>query len=398
MNTTRLALAVALGSLTACAVDVPPTVDDEPIGDRASALAPRGVDLGGADLVDGLVIKPPVYDPPPLEPVPVTPVPTGQVVRITSDELDSALLLLLNGTRLVVDTTRTSPVVYDDVYHCFYPNKEIREREIAECMKLAGSARSQCLQWVNEEYPDIKECGVTGAAFHSYIDFGPAAEEYAATDIGFEGIDTIKRNSWGPGSVTVDLNYIRSTINYQTTQAWFSPEPNNHAAVNLSLKLESNQPTIICVHSALACPDIELTNMKLTASLKGIQPLKDDYRTLGFETVDATFTFERNLNNVPDDFVTLFLDVDKIIKNNVEKNVERALGFASSRAAISRALTELVKLKAKQKNGSIGIDRFYNAWTEDGGATLAVDYFPCPKNIGCGVVVPPPPGGPVVGP
>lgn len=291
----------------------------------------------------------------------------------------------------MIDTTRTSPTIYDDFYHCSYPNQQIRESMIAECMQMAGSARSQCLAMVNEEYPNIKQCGTVSGPFHSYIDFGGLAEYAGAEDVGFQGIETIRRDSWGPGSVTIDINYVRATVNAQTTRAWFTAAPNNGAAANISLKLESNQPTIQCVHSALACPDIELTNMNLTASLSGIKPVSGDPRTLGFDKVVASFTFDRNVNNLPDSLVTLFLDVDQLIKSNVQKNVERALGFESSRAALNKALTELATRKAKEKNGSIGVDWFYRAWFE-GTDTLVVDYQPCPK-IGCGIVAP---VGPVV--
>jgi hypothetical protein len=126
--------------------------------------------------------------------------------------------------------------------------------------------------------------------------------------------------------------------------------------------------------------------MNLTASLSGIKPVTGDPRKLGFDKVLASFTFERNVNNMPDWMVTLFLDVDALIKNNVQKNVERALGFESSRAALNKALTELATRKAKEKNGSIGVDWFYRAWIE-GKDTLVVDYQPCPK-MGCGILAP----------
>lgn len=374
MKTTSLSLLAILGCLTsACAVDSAPS-EEEP-AEASEALVRAGTT--GAIGAFPVVVAPVT---------PVSPPAQGRLVRITSEELDGLLVGLLQGTRIVIDTTRTSPTIYDDFYHCTYPNKEIRETMIAECMHMAGSARSQCLAMVNEEYPNIKECGMVSGPFHSYIDFGGVAEYAGAEDVGFQGIETIRRDSWGPGSVTIDINYVRATVSAQTTRAWFTAAPSGGAAANISLALQSNQPTIKCVHSALACPDIELTNMKLTASLSGIEPVDGDPRTLGFDEVVADFTFDRNLNNVPDGLVTLFLDVDALIKSNVKKNVERALGFEASRAALNKALTELATRKAKEKNGSIGIDWFYRAWFE-GTDTLVVDYQPCPK-MGCGIVAP----------
>lgn len=368
-TTSSLVLLLALGSLTAaCAVDAPP--EGDPATTREAFV--RGGTIG--TIGDYPIVV-----------APLEPAAQGSLVRITSDELDTMLVGVLQQTRIVIDTTRTSPTIYDDFYHCFYPNQQIRESMIAECLQMAGTAKSQCLKMVDEEYPNIKECGVTSGPFHSYIDFGGLAEYAGAEDVGFQGIETIRRDSWGPGSVTIDLNYVRATVNAQTTRAWFAPAPTSGAAANISLKLESNQPTIKCVHSALACPDIELTNMNLTASLTGIRPVVGDPRTLEFDKVLASFTFDRNVNNMPDWMVTLFLDIDALIKNNVQKNVERALGFASSRAALNKALTELATRKAKEKNGS-NVDWFYRAWIE-GKDTLVVDYQPCPK-MGCGILAP----------
>lgn len=375
MKTTSLALLVALGSFTAaCAVDAPPSGEDP--ASTSEALGARAGRIGAIGDLPILVAPPP----------PVAPPAQGSLVRITSTELDDLLVGVLQNTKIVIDTTRTSPTIYDDFYHCFYPNKEARDAAIAECMQM-GPAKAQCLQMVDEEYPNIKQCGTVSGPFHSYIDFGGVAEYAGAEDVGFQGIETITRDSWGPGSVTIDINYVRATVNAGTTRAWFTAAPNDGAAANISLKLERNQPTIKCVHSALACPDIELTNMLLTASLSGIKPVTGDPRTLGFDKVVASFTFDRNLNNVPDWFVTLFLDVDALIRNNVQKNVERALGFESSRAALNKALTELAVRKAKEKNGSIGIDWFYGARFE-GPDTLVVDYQPCPPKLGCGVMAP----------
>ncbi|MBX3191803.1 MAG: hypothetical protein KF819_32735 [Labilithrix sp.] len=378
MKTTSLALLVALG-LSACAVDSASPVDDPTTTSQAFTRAGGAVGAIG-DLP--LAVDPGA--PPPA--TPVTPAAQGSLVRIKSAELDQMLVDALQGTRIVIDTTRTSPTIYDDFYHCSYPNQAIRDSLMAECVRMVGTARSRCLKEVNDEHPNIKQCGVVSGPFHSYIDFGAVAEYAGAEDVGFQGIETMYRDATGPGGVTLDINYVRATVNAQTTRAWFTGEAQNRATANVSLTLQSNQPTIKCVHSALGCPDIELTNMKLTASLSGIKPVVGDGTKLGFDKVVAKLDFNRNLNNVPDGLVTIFLDVDELIRNNVAKHVERALGLEASRNALNKTLTELAKRKAKERNGSIGIDWFYGAWFE-GTDTLVVDYQPCPR-MGCGIVGP----------
>src|SRR5690606_9808598 len=118
----------------------------------------------------------------------------GRIARISSADLNFDLTTLLGQTRLVVDTTDTSPTILGDpVYNCRYPNQAAREAAYDECRQLAGSARTQCFRMVDEELPNIKECGSQRPPVHSYIDFGPLAEQYGAVDVSFDGIDTIHR-------------------------------------------------------------------------------------------------------------------------------------------------------------------------------------------------------------
>jgi len=403
MNAKSASIAALLAAFaaTACTVDSAPQ-SDENVDSQSSAIiggATGGV-TGGTATTGGVTggtggtggVQPLPVDPTP-NPPPATPgyAAQGSLVRITSDELDTLLVALLRDSKIVVDTLATSPTVWAEYDYCTYPNKEIRDAMIADCLTLPSkSAQLICRRQVNIDYPNTHECGTTNAQYHSYLDFGPPAEFAGAKDVGIE-MKQIYRDSWGPGSVYLDLNNIRGTVGYTTTRAWFTPEPDYHGAVNFSLKLDSNQPTITCRHTVIPCPDIELTNMLLSASLSGIKPVDGDTTKLGFDHVDATFTFDRNLNNIPDDFVTLFLDVDALIKKNVQGQVKKALERTASRKALSQALTELATRKAREHNGSRGIVRFYGAFGQSDGSMM-VDYQPCPAN-GCGVAGP---GGPIL--
>lgn len=380
LRAVRTLAAVAVPILTACGVDAAPEQDDAQVHSEATAELQRVTNvLDGIGEWSNTV-------PPSIPPADATEyVPQGRLVRITSEELNFALMYALGQSRIVVDTLGTSPTLYAPYYHCSYPNQAIRESMIAECKSLPKPAWRACLLNVNEEYPNIHDCAWTTAPYHSYFDFGGNAERLGASDVGFD-IREITRDSWGPGSTIVNLNYIHQTVNANTAHAWFSPEPNHRGAANFSLTLTSNQPTIDCRHTVFACPNIELTNMKIVASLTHVMPVSGDPYKLGYDHVDATFTFDRNLNNAPDDLVTLFVDIDAIIRNNVQSQVKKALERSGSRDAISKALTELARRNAVERNGSAGIDWFYGAFGLDDGS-LMVDYQPCPR-AGCGIRAP----------
>ena len=395
---------LAAFAATACAVDSAPQ-SDENVDSESSAIVGGATGVtGGAGATGGVAgggvtggtggtggVQPLPVDPTP-NPPPATPgyAAQGTLVRITSDELDTLLVAVLRDSRIVVDTLATSPTVWADYDYCNYPNKEIRDALIADCMTLPRVAQMTCRRQVNIDYPNITECGTTQAQYHSYLDFGPFAEYAGAKDVGLD-IHQIYRDSTGPGSVYIDLNHIRSTINGNTTRAWFTPEPDYHGAVNFSLKLESDQPTIKCHHTLIPCPDIELTNMLLTASLTKIAPIEGDTAKLGFDKANITFAFDRNINNIPDALVTVFYDLDALIRSRVQSQVKKALERTASRKALSQALTELATRKAKEHNNAKGVVRFYGAYGQADGSFM-VDYEPCPAN-GCGVAGP---AGPIL--
>ncbi len=361
----KASLVVSVLLLAACAA---PPADglEPPVGEAEAPFT-----LAASKLTGG-VFSPVIVGGGVLDPTPNT-----WQARISSDELYAALLLVLGGSRLVVDTTKTSPSIPSEpFYHCSYPNQAAREAMQAECYAMAGSARFQCLQQMNEDYPNVKECNWTTGPKHSYIDFGPLAESYGAKDHTFD-IAPIDRDTFGPGGITVDINYVRSTIGPGTIDAGWTTEAGLPTA-SLTLELESNGPTLPCRHwtSYLGCPDLELSNMKVNAKLTGIAPTADKTQ-LGFGSVIAAFTFDRNLNNIPDGFLTVFVDVDQIIRNNVQKHVKNGLEKATSRTALQKALSALAEQTAKKNHATwSGIQTFERAWFDPASSSLVFEYVP----------------------
>ncbi len=368
----------------ACAGEVP--ADIEALETEAGALRakdPEGAaDPGPAELPDPIVSAPDPDAPdrprPPPPPPPPLPRPQGKVVRVSSAALDSMMVTLLTGSRLVVDTTKKSPTIPngEQVYICHYPNAEARAAEQAECMRMAGAARAQCLRMMNETFPNIKTCQWVAKTTHSYLDFGPLAESHGAVDVPFNNIQTIERDTRGPGGIEVDIHNVRTTVGYGTTRAYFTRRFPHVANAVVRLELSSNNPTLPCRHTTpgLGCPDIELREMVVFASLSGIGP-SEDGTELDFVAPEAVFTFRRNLNNIPDWLLTTFVDVDSIIRNNVERNVEKALGTDRARTVLRKAMTGIATVAARnQIPGWQGWKKIHAAWYDRG--DLVIDHDP----------------------
>jgi hypothetical protein len=347
-------------------------------GGLAPACTAEGVDAGGGSaetestqsaltLNANLAVVKPVkiatLPPPPSLP---TRIVCGKTVRITSADLDFALRALLFGTRIVYDTTGKSDTLVGPYYHCTYPNDEALQAAIDECLAGPAQSKGACLEQAHEDYPQTQECVSTSAAYHSYIDFGAAAEDRGAKDMFFDS-DTIRRVNWA-GTFDFDINFVRTTIDQNTIAGNFTKDPASDKAIaNISLKMSSNDPTVHC-RGGLPCPDVNLSNMKVLAQLTGIAPTADRTQ-LGFDMPEVTFSFDKNINNLPDWFIDLFKDVDGLIRNRVEKRLESALEKDGTRAAFNRALSELAEFFANQK-----ISTFYAAWFD--GGDLVVDYEP----------------------
>ena len=229
----------------------------------------------------------------------------------------------------------------------------------------------------------MTECHWTAASYHSYIDFSTAVEQMGAEDMVFPGVDPIVRDvwGWGTGSTTTNINNVHTTVGISTMVAQFGPDTGCGTTANFSLELSSNNPTLLVEHSYLpAFPDVELTNMVIDTKLCGLKP-SDDGTQVTFNGPDATFRFNKNLNNFPDWFVELFVDVEALIRSKVETKLENALSKDTSRVALTSALTKLVKHFAQEQAGAAWTDvqKFTKVRFENG--DLVVDYTPVGARI-----------------
>jgi len=316
-----------------------------------------------------VVVKPVVLAP--LPPPPLAPPVCGKTVRIPTPELDGALKALLGGTRIVYDTTGTSEPILGPYYACTYPNADALEIAVAECNKLAGEDRYVCLQQANEDLPQIKECVATTALYHSFIEFGPVAKDQGAEDMVFDS-DRIRKVNRA-GTFDIDINFVRTTVTSANMDAAFMPDALGRPSAGISLELTSNNPTIKC-QGGLPCPDVNLTNMVAFLQLTGIAPTADGTQ-LAFDAPVVSFSFDKNINNLPDALIDLFKDVDEAIKDRFKKRLEKALKKEGTHAALNKALTALVEHFAKQS-----IDVFTRVRLEN--TDLVVDYRPV-SGIGC---------------
>ena len=374
----------------ACAteqVETSPAAEaDVQVTSELKALPARSINA-----IDVVGLPPDPPPPPPPPPDCKQPGPPEKVIRITSDQLDGSLKLVLGGTRIAFDTTGTSvPHPGGDPIHvCTYPNQEARAAAIAECLAGPPSNKGACLAQVNEDLPNISECYTTVASYHSYIDFSDAVEEFGAEDMVFPGVDPIHRDvwGWGTGSTTTNINNVHTTVDFTTMSAGFGPDQGCGTTVDFSLELFSNNPTLLVEHSYLpAFPDVELTDMAIDAQLCGIKPTEDGQQ-IGFNGPQTTFRFDKNLNNFPDWFVELFVDVEAIIRNKVETKLENALSKDTSKAALTAAITKLVKHFGAQQAGAAwtDVEKFTKVRFDNG--DLVVNYVavgtPAPRPIVC---------------
>jgi hypothetical protein len=111
--------------------------------------------------------------------------------------------------------------------------------------------------------------------------------------------------------------------------------------VNGSLRLNvrfEEQGTEIVVDNA---PDVNLMNMNLTVDLG----LATSNGVLSYGAVDARFPVKADINYVPDDFLSVFINIEKLIRNAVESQIEGFLNNATLRqqtaAQIKKALGQL---------------------------------------------------------
>lgn len=344
------------------------------------------------DEVSSEIGKDVITTPPP--PPTNTPPPNGSnVLRVSSADLYQSLWFALNGTKLSVDTTETAPWVLGPVETvCYWPNEAIREAAQAECRAdYSGSDLMDCLLQVNVDYPNYHECRDGRFPKYSYVDFAPGGATAGIPDITFD-FEQIHKELV-VGSVNVDVHWIHTDTNFISSAAFGTSSSPGPAAV-LTLPLTSPYPTLYCYHSSLICPDINMWNMKVTARVTSIAagaPMQCPNNAgtppfgctagsavgaqLGFSTVQPTFTFDRNINNVPDFVITALVDVDAKIKNAFESNIKSALE-GRGRAAVSSVLTSVALQQARITHPTIqGFSRIRGTWFDSGSLVVQYDWY-----------------------
>jgi hypothetical protein len=322
------------------------------------------------------------------------PPPNGpNVVRVSSAALIGALFQF-NGTKLSVDTTRTAEPI--QVFETFYtwPNQASREVAQAECRAdYSGSELMSCLQQVNADLPNISESHQTLVNKYSYVDFLASGATKDIQDIAFT-VDPIHKVS-SLSDIDIDIHWIHNDPNSNfVSAAAFEGVISTAPSAVFTLPLVSASPTLYCHRGTIGCPDINLSNMKVTTRLTTIvagEPMHCPNNAgtapyactqgdpigakIGFGTVVPTFSFNRNLVGIPDVVITALVDVDAKIKDAFESKLKTALD-GSGRSAISSLLTSIALDQAKNTHGGMkGFSRIRGTWFDpSGGGQLVVQY------------------------
>jgi hypothetical protein len=331
--------AVLLLGLAACATE---DSFDESVAENTSAihLCPDGEYPPCAPDPD--TDPPPTTTPPPPPRDPSRPRRPGlSTLRIPTTVLNTVLKPRLYGTYISIDTTKTAPpIAVGGAQSCHRQGGDDAYNEaLAECRMLHGPARLACAREVEETYPLV--CLTAGTPYYSYIAF-PQQLKADFPQIQDEAFDlkTIDRDTWY-GMIHIDLNQIRSVIGQQLLSFYTGGGP-NPAFLGMFLDVVSGSPTAPCAHDGvLPCPDVTLNNMKLQIALTGLRPDPSDATRVSFSDVFVYFTFDRDVNNVPEWLVDAFYDLDWLIQSKVAQNLHSAL--MARQAGLTKLLTAVVE-------------------------------------------------------
>jgi hypothetical protein len=230
----------------------------------------------------------------------------------------------LDGTKISIDTTGHAPPIYSGSHQvCRRIDEEAYQEAVAECRRLPGAGRVPCIREANENFP--VECYPVRNAYHSYISF-PAEVKQEIPELADEpmDIDKFTKDTWY-GDITISLNQIRTVFGQQPAEL-FAGGNGGPAFIGLRIGVTSNSPTIYCYRPGfLPCPDVRLGNMKLALTLRSLRPDPDDATRVTFGGVGVSFTFTRDVNNLPDWLVDAFYDLDAKIKDKVKKKLTAAI-------------------------------------------------------------------------
>jgi hypothetical protein len=363
---TAIALIAALSLLGGCAFEDPDaaTGDDPEIAESNAALVDRGAISIPKDLpqieITPVEVEPPLLPNPPDDPEPTSPPARDPIVarrwglhtlRVPVETLQDLIPFLLSGTRISIDVTRHAPPVYQGTTTVCHRDQAAYDAAQAVCLELSGSQRAQCLHQVAVAYPPV--CSPVPVPHYSYVSFTDTLKNVypGLTDKVFD-LEPIHKDTWA-GGITIRLNQIRSTLGIGNLDI-LGGNRNGKPYVGLGANVQSGQPTAYCEHDSpvLGCPDIELSNMHIVIRFEDLHPDALDTSRVTYGSVTAPFTFDRNLNNVPDWLVTPFFDVDERIRARTEQKLQSVFLDDAHHTEVAKLLTNALAWYAHQHNPS----------------------------------------------
>ncbi|MEE9354654.1 MAG: hypothetical protein V3U75_03605 [Methylococcaceae bacterium] len=299
-----------------------------------------------------------------------------------TNELLNLLGLLLNGSRLQISHTGQGvPLVGQPRTINFFETIPIAKFELLEkAQEQRCEHKPNPTQCMNDWYQDMNEQIVytIEPKHHSYVDWSdsfsnvtglsftpvpvPVVEKPVQSKIA-KAVTTLL--IW-PIAVNVDkarcfINQVESNFNHMT-----HPIDIKNGRLEIGMTLKSvGSPTLKCEGRAVALwglhtwgwadklfPDINLTNMKVAASLGDFRVV-DDMPMFSTAKVDVQASVD--LNNIPDigeSVISFFKDYSKKARNKVADALRKKLASKKVREAFGHALVDLV-----EKNTGDQVDR-----------------------------------------
>jgi hypothetical protein len=359
---TAIALTTALALLGGCATDDPEGIDLAPdeVGQTTSAI----IDHGGITTLPDTVLvpddnEPPLLPNPPDDPEPSAPPavpgvprwwPRLHTLHVPVATLQDVIPFLMSGTRISLDVTHNAPPIYDGPPQVCHRDQAGFDAMRAECMQLPTPVeRQRCLRQAAQAFP--LTCTPAPQPHYSYVAFTDTLKNLYPnlTDKLFD-FEPIHRHTWS-GWITIRLNQLHSTLGIGNLDI-LAGNRGGLPYVGLGANVQSGQPTAYCDHdvAVLGCPDIELTNMHLVVRFEDLKPDPLDTSRITYSAVTAPFSFNRNLNNIPDFLVTIFYDVDARIKARTEQKIQSTFLEDARHVEMAKLLTNALAWYAERND------------------------------------------------
>lgn len=285
-------------------------------------------------------------NPPPRDPTQPR-MPGLRTLAVEILDLELQMRFLLGGTRIALDATHTGPyVVQGTTRVCRRESEEAYQAARLECLHLT-SGRGECLRQLNEDYPVV--CRNYSAAYWSFLSFTDELKQLypSLTDYVYD-LNPFVRDTWH-GEIKVTINKIMATLGRDNLDVSGGRDRLHEAYIALGADMVSGSPTAYCEHLGyFTCQNIQLSNMHIVIRLQGLKRDPAEPTRVAFSTVGVRFSFDRNINNVPDWLITPFFDIDKRIQKRVHEKIQTALADQTRRDTISKAITTILNQYGRQ--------------------------------------------------